>query len=93
MPKNRFSVLKMGLTGIAAWSAQASDRVRSISLNSSGFCDQRKQMKLTAGVLTAVMMHPKCLCRLFLTLPRGVIGNTRVFGTRIPGSSPGGVAF
>ena len=28
--KTRFSVLEMGLAGIAAWSAQASDRARSI---------------------------------------------------------------
>ena len=27
-----------------------------------------------------------------LLLPGGVIGNTRVFGTRIPGSSPGRVS-
>jgi hypothetical protein len=26
-------------------------------------------------------------------IPRGVIGNTEVFGTSIPGSSPGGVGF
>ena len=28
-----------------------------------------------------------------VSLPGGVIGNTRVFGTRIPGSSPGRVGF
>ena len=39
--KSWFSVLKMGLTGIAAWSAQASDRVRSSSPTSGEFCDQR----------------------------------------------------
>jgi hypothetical protein len=31
--KKLFSVLKRGLTGIAAWSAQASDRARSIGLS------------------------------------------------------------
>jgi hypothetical protein len=31
--KTCFSALKMGLTGIAAWSAQASDRARSIGLS------------------------------------------------------------
>ena len=29
--------------------------------------------------------------KLLIVLPGGVIGNTRVFGTRIPGSSPGRV--
>jgi hypothetical protein len=41
--KSAFSALKMGLTGIAAWSAQASGRARSIPLTSSGFCDQRRK--------------------------------------------------
>jgi hypothetical protein len=31
--KTWFSALKMGLTGIAAWSAQASDRARSIPMS------------------------------------------------------------
>lgn len=31
------------------------------------------------------------VCVGFVLIPDGVIGNTRVFGTRIPGSSPGRV--
>jgi D-serine dehydratase len=43
--KTAFSVLIMGLTGIAAWSAQASGRARSIPIL-SGFCDQLMRRQL-----------------------------------------------
>jgi hypothetical protein len=51
--ETRLLTLKKGLTGLAAWSAQASDKARSIPLY-AGFCD-RSYYKKTLITLIALI--------------------------------------
>ena len=84
--KNAVFSVKTGLTVFAAWSAQASGRAPVNPPDSGGFCDQRRSDLMVKQRISPMdAKNPG--------LPRGVIGNTRVFGTRIPGSSPGRVVF
>ena len=89
-------VKSVWLPKIAVFSAEnGADRYRSVVSSSFRqgpvkFAHQRRVLRPTIYVLK---LCNRSVAETVFTLPRGVIGNTQVFGTWIPGSSPGGVAL
>ena len=88
----------LGPTVIATWSVQASGRARPARL-SSGLRDNLdidyllRQRRMFASVFAVLRRNMSLRRWIEIEITRWCNGNTRVFGTRIPGSSPGRVGF
>ena len=88
-----------GADSFAAWSAQASDKARSIRFAANSATSLKYLSCSKNGVHSGYFLCARKRCLKidniaqvnFWNIPGGVIGNTEVFGTSIPGSSPGRV--